>query len=548
MHCSRILHRRPVLPEIWVFALVFILYPFVSLLISAIKPGAGHPGGELGCVLTSIPTWEAVTTSVVMAAVTTIFTLACALVLALLVVRTDMPKRQWVNFILLISFSIPSYVLALSWIQLTSRNGYVNRLLDLFDCRPLPFSPYSQFSVGLVLGLHMLPIAYFALSNALSRSDENLEYASLLSGASPLKTLFTVTIPMVFPQLLSIGMLIFARVLANFDVPAALALPIGKQFLPTRIYASLSALNLGEAAGLSLVLMALSVFVQSFGKKRFQQRRYEVHTQGTSVKRISLGPWRWVLCLLVFLFLCALLIPFLSLFVSSFLKRWGLPLQREYFTFSNYTALFSSFEAKKAVVNSIFYGSIATVVAVLVSVQVVYKRDGQKGKRNLLRVLSLPMATPNIVLAVAAIMAWNNGFLPLYGTKWAIIATYSILFVPLILQNIRGLAATNELDQVMAARVCGASERKSNHDIAWPILVPGVQSGALLCFIIALREIPISLLLYSSGQETIGVLLFGMQSQSYGMEMTSTLAVLVTVSILVLRSILNHGSSTGTSQ
>ncbi len=56
---------------------------------------------------------------------------------------------------------------------------------------------------------------------------------------------------------------------------------------------------------------------------------------------------------------------------------------------------------------------------------------------------------------------------------------------------------------------------------------------------ISLREIPISLLLYSSGQETAGVLLFGMQSQSYGLEMTSTLAIVIVAIILAGNTFLN---------
>jgi len=55
---------------------------------------------------------------------------------------------------------------------------------------------------------------------------------------------------------------------------------------------------------------------------------------------------------------------------------------------------------------------------------------------------------------------------------------------------------------------------------------------------ISLREIPISLMLYSTNQETVGVLLFGMQSQSYGLEMTSALSVVI-VLIILLANYLN---------
>ncbi len=548
MHCTRILHRKPVLFGVWGFALAFVLYPFFWLLTSALKPGAGSMSNALFRVLSSGDTWQAVASSLFMALSATLGTLFCALVLAFLVVRTDMPKSNWVTNTILVSFSIPSYVLALSWIQLTSRNGYMNRVRDFLGFDPLSFSPYSCFAVGVVLAFHMLPIAYFALCNALGRYDQNLESAALLSGAGPLRMIRTVVFPLIFPQLLSIGLLIFARILANFDVPAALALPIGKALLPTKIYAALSSLDLGKSAALSLVLMAFSISVQSLGKRSIQQRHYQSHGQGGEVRKLSLGKWKWPIFCAVFFFLITLIVPFVTLVVSSFLKRWGLSLKPEYLTTANYTALLGSSQAKTAFFNSIFYGVVAVMVAIVIAVQVTYKKESLRSKRVLVRILSLPMATPNMVLAVSAIMAWNHGILHLYGTRWAIIATYTILFIPLVLQNIRGLAQTHDEELIWAARVSGASERKSNRDIAWPIILPGVQSGALLCFIIALREIPISLLLYSSGQETIGILLFGMQSQSYGMEMTSTLAVLVTICIFILRFLLYHSKSQGLSQ
>ncbi len=62
-----------------------------------------------------------------------------------------------------------------------------------------------------------------------------------------------------------------------------------------------------------------------------------------------------------------------------------------------------------------------------------------------------------------------------------------------------------------------------------PQIFSGLLSGWIICFLISLREIPISLLLYRKGTETIGVMLFMIQSNSYGLETTSTLAVIVII-------------------
>lgn len=73
----------------------------------------------------------------------------------------------------------------------------------------------------------------------------------------------------------------------------------------------------------------------------------------------------------------------------------------------------------------------------------------------------------------------------------------------------------------------------------WKLYIPQMKSsmisGFLICFLISLKEIPISLLLYTVNTKTLGVLVFTIQSNSYGLEMTSTVSVLV-----IALSIIGH--------
>ena len=66
-----------------------------------------------------------------------------------------------------------------------------------------------------------------------------------------------------------------------------------------------------------------------------------------------------------------------------------------------------------------------------------------------------------------------------------------------------------------------------------PQIKNSLISGFIICFMISLKEIPISLLLYTAGTKTLGVMLFTIQSNAYGLEMTSTFSVIViTLSII----------------
>ncbi|MCH3916367.1 MAG: iron ABC transporter permease [Spirochaetia bacterium] len=515
-------------------------YPLASLFVSAFNGSLNSDGRILPIInlLIDSRTWKAVVTSISMAIISTCLTVFVALVLAVLVARTDMPGKRFVHIFIFIAFAIPSYVLALSWIQLAGRNGYIDRLWNHLGWHyGMTMMPYSVFSVGLVLSVHMLPITYFALYNALLDYDRSLEEAALLSGAGKWHTLVDVTVPLLLPQLVSISSLVFGRIIANFDVPAALGLPVGKRFLSTQIYASLSSLKLGEAAGLSLLLVITVTAICSFGRKRLIGKSFEVHHSSQNVSVcFSLGRWRFiVMAVVLFVLVCLIAVPLVCMVASSFLKRWGLPFKSEYLTFSNYIELFSDQQAKVAFRNSFLYGATGIGIASFIALHISLLPADAFGRKYLVRLVSFPLSIPNLVLAVAAITAWNRKPIRLYGSAWAIIVTYAVLFTPIILNNINGLVAKIDWDKIAAARLAGASQRKSMRDIVWPLLEKGIRSGSVLCFIIALREIPISLLLYAAGQQTVGVLLFGMQSQSYGLEMTSTLAVVLIGCIMLLR-------------
>ncbi len=457
-------------------------------------------------------------------------------ILAWLVVKTDFPFKGVIEFFTFISFTIPPYILALSWMQIFGRNGYLERIVRILvpngSFHP---NPYSIRAVIIVMTLHLYPLMFLSLRNALEKVPPDLEKAALLSGATQSRAFVTVTLPLILPSLFSTGFLVFSRTIANFAVPALLCLPVGINTLPTGIYSALSSLRTGDAAALSLLLVAISTGLH--GIQGIILHKERILQSGGRSKIINiLGKKKYPLLVGIALFYTlACLIPILSMFLSSLLLRWGLPLQWRYLTLNNYRALlFGSGKALRAFANSLFFGGSAALLASAVGTGALLMRQYQPSlpSRIMEAAATWPMAIPNTVLAIAAIFAWNRPPLKFYGTPMAIIITYTVLFTPLVMKQVSGLLATQSRDILYAARTAGASKIDTFFRILLPLLAPGYKAGFLICLMIALREIPISLMLYSSGQETVGVLLFGMQSQSYGLEMTSALAIIVILLIL----------------
>lgn len=463
--------------------------------------------------------------------------------LAWLVVKTDFPFTNIIDTLSIVSFALPPYIIALSWLQVFGRNGYAQRIVcSLFGGVNWQPQPYSLVAVIVVLSLHLFPLMYMSIRNALEKLNPAYEKAALLSGATKFQVFWTVTLPMISSSLFSTGLLIFSRTMANFAVPALLCLPIGIEVVPTGIYSALSNLSIDVAAGFSIVLVLISSSLHIFHWLLLRKNRVRNSHFGGKQHFFKLGKKIIPATIFVAIIVFICIIPFISMLVSSFLLRWGLPLSPQYFTLKNYAQICNPqgpfFRAFR---NSFFYGGTAAFLASVVGTGAILASRYLKNKTRLVfeTAASWPMAIPNTVLAVAAIFAWNKAPLRLYGTQWAIIVTYMVLFTPIIMKQVTGLLSVHDEALSKAARTMGASAQKSFFSITLPLIAPGYKSGILLCLMIALREIPISLLLYSAGQETVGVLLFGMQSQSYGLEMTSALAVIVIIITLIVDRLLN---------
>lgn len=518
----------------------FILYPPIVLFMQSFSPSTSQRGLAVFEVLGHKGTWVAFLNSLVTSLFTTALTFLIGLSLAWLEVKSNFRFKKAIRSFTLVAFIIPPYIMALAWVQFFGRNGYLERMLRsvfTFDAYTFPY--YSIGAVAVVMALHLYPLMYMSARNALVQQEKNLEKAALLSGASLMKTLRTVTLPLIGPSVLATGLLVFSRTMANFTVPALLALPVRKEYLTTLVYSAISGLDIATASAVSLFLVAISTLLfwsqHSMAKKG---KRYagSGQMQGKASPFVLKKHAIWVTALF-FLFMGAtVILPLVTMFISSFLKRWGLPLQWQYFTLANYRELLSpQGKALIAFRNSIVYGVVAASFALLIGGATAYIAHTSDTVRSkvLESIATWPMAFPNIVLAVAAVLAWNRAPLRLYGTPWAIILTYMVLFIPIVMKQVTGLIQNYDTRLLSAARLSGATAFQSFVTITLPILSPGLKSGFIICFLIALREIPISLMLYFSGQETVGVLLFGMHSQSYGLEMTSALSMVIIFLLLI---------------
>jgi len=518
--------------------IVLVGYPLIALLTYSLGIKGQSPeltGMYYLRAFQDINTLVALKNTFYVATGATLFALLLGGGLAWLLMRTDLPFKRAFNLLIFITFTIPSYILAVAWIELLGRNGFINRLLcNEWQLIGQPLNIYSLEGIIFILVLHSFPMVFMALAGTLKLNDRTLEMAARLAGARRLQTLLTITLPLVLPAILSVSLMIFQQTMANFGVPAIIGLPNGHYVMTTRIYSSLSQMDLSMVTALSIILLLCSGGVFYLYHHSLRRKRY-IHLSSTSqaAELISLGRWKIPTVIgIVFLFLVTTILPLGTLLVSSFLKSWGLALHLENLTLHNYAAIFwENIIALRAMGNSIGFGILAASVTVVLGVAVSYisTKTIIKGRKVLELLATCPLAVPGTVMAVAATLAWINEPLELYGTPWIIVITYFAACLPFGVRNINGLL--QGMDPILddAARVAGASGLKTFRDITLPAIIPGMRIGWITSFLMVLREIPISIMLYSVGSETIGVLFYRMRSDTGGLETVSAVALIVIV-------------------
>ncbi|MAE91658.1 MAG: ABC transporter permease, partial [Pelagibaca sp.] len=158
--------------------------------------------------------------------------------------------------------------------------------------------------------------------------------------------------------------------------------------------------------------------------------------------------------------------------------------------------------------------------------------------------IDLPYALPGVVLSIACILTFTRlpfTNLTLYGTIWIILMAYLARFFVVMLRPIQSSLA--QLDPAMeeAAASVGARLGRRLRAIVLPLAAPSAAAGAILVFLTAVNELTVSALLWSSGTETLGVVIFNLEDSGETV-MASALAMSITCLIVALMATVQLGA------
>ena len=530
------------------FLCVLIVYPAAILIDQSVRAGDGSLSLTWYIAAYSNPrSYEAILNTLIIASGTAAIAVVAGTFLAWAVVRTDMPGRRLVELASVIPFISTPLVGALAWILLASpQTGLVNqawRFLggQFFDVQSALVNAYSLTAIVFIEALYETPLVFLLVSGALRSMNPALEEASLSVGAGVFRTTWKVTLPLMLPAILAGGLLVFILAAEQFAVPAVLGTPAKIRVLTTSIWEAQSVYppRDGLAAALSVTLLAIALGGLWLHKRLLGMRSFTtVGGKGTPPRRIALGRWRGaVLAVCVLYLVCAVLLPIVTIFLSSIRTLWTADFRWSQFTLANYyRVLFDYPAAQRAIVNSLFIASVGATVTILFCafIAVLSQRIRLPGSRLLDVLTMIPMGFPGIVLAVGLLHAWIMPPIVLYGTIWILFVAYMTRYLPV---GVRSVSATlrqihPELEESSLA--CGANWFTTFRRITLPLLKPGIAAGWALLFVAFTRELSASILLYSPRLEVLSVVIYDMYGEGNFRLLSALTMLQIVIAVAVL--------------
>ena len=212
-------------------------------------------------------------------------------------------------------------------------------------------------------------------------------------------------------------------------------------------------------------------------------------------------------------------------------------------TWANFEYVLLKYElTRHAIGNSLILAiSGATLGVILAILQAYYLTRGNPRHRALVdTLLSLPLGIPGIILGLGfLIMALRT---PLYSTLTIILIAYIARFFPFATRNIAAMfmAINPELEQ--SARTSGATWFQTMRHIVLPLAKPSLIAAWLMLFVIFIRELGATILLYAQGTETISVAMVVLSERSSGYVAALAVVQLILLLLAFLLFRLNRGS------
>jgi iron(III) transport system permease protein len=509
--------------------------------------------------------WTPLVNTIIVAVLVMALALFLGVLIAWLIVRTDMPAPRWFASALIIPYILPSWTFALAWLSIfkNRRIAGVPGLAESFGFIPPDWLAYGIFPIVICLAFHYYPLVFLLFGSALRSLDSQLEESARILNASRLAILRKITMPLMMPAIMSAVLLTFSRAVGTFGTPYILGSPIRFDILSTSLYGSIRTGSAGVAAVLTgvMIIIGISMVVLDMYLIREVRRFITVGGKGGKQEPIPLGKLRIPAAVFViFIFILTAIIPVAILIISTVTRVPGV------FTLQNLTSEFWIGQTIRinpgqagllrndgvlgAIWNSLRIAGVAALIAGFLGTFVGYvvaKFQTSPVAQYLRQVSFLPYLVPSIGFGAAylTLFAVPRGPIPsLYGTLLLVVIVMSIKYLPFASRA--GISAMMQLgnEPEEAAMLVGTPWYKRLARIVIPIQKGTLIMGILLPFISGMKELSLIVMLATPGTELLTTLVLRYLDYNYT-QLANGVNLIIIIIVIVLTYVVQRftGSS-----
>lgn len=251
--------------------------------------------------------------------------------------------------------------------------------------------------------------------------------------------------------------------------------------------------------------------------------------------------WHYSLRIIVGLVLLFLIFPILIVVPLSFnaepfftFTEGMLKFDPDAYSTKWYVEFFTEKKWNIALVNSFYYAFMSTLLATFLGTvaAVGLASDRMPYKPLITAILISPMIVPLVIIAAG--MYFFYSVMGIAGTDFGIIVAHAMLGTPFVVITVTATLAGFDKSLLNASKSLGASPLKTFFYVTFPLVRPGIISGALFAFVTSFDEVVLIIFLADPDQRTIPRQMFSGLREQINPTILAAASLLILISILLL--------------
>ena len=447
---------------------------------------------------------------------TVVISLPTAIVISWLLARVKIPFSHGLEFMFWISYMMPGLATTIGWIMLMDPDiGLLNVAFTW-----LPFvdqGPFNIFSVGGIVWAHVMAngisLKVMLLTPAFRNMDAALEEAGKVSGASNIRTMVRITLPLMIAPITLVFALQLLRVFQSFETEYLLGTPINFFVYSTLIFDMVRKEPplYGQATILASLTLIVLIFLIPLQRWILERRRYTTITGAFRPGLVDLGRWRhaatgsiWAIILLL------TVLPAAALIFGSFMVRAGFFSFTPAYTTLHWELVLNDRFFTNAVMTTLILATIAAVLSPILFSILAYilVRTKWRGRGALDVIIWSSGAIPGMLSGLGLLLLFLGTpvLVFIYGTIWALVLVVIIQGNTTGTNVMKGVFVQVGQDMEDAARVAGAGWVRTYVTIWIPLMTRSLILLATMNFASAAGATSSIILLASRDTMTLSIL------------------------------------------